>query len=107
MLCDRIEMWSDQFLTNLLRHQSEPELRTAVEAGSGLCVHHYRALADRGGRPGFVRQRRVPRPAPWLQEFHRRRWDAIVAAAESEVHRPGGATWRALITTMEGATAIR
>ncbi|MDA3948595.1 MAG: DUF6062 family protein [Spirochaeta sp.] len=107
MLCDRIEMWSDQFLTNLLRHQTDAELRGAVENGTGLCVTHYRRLAERGGGFALRRKQRVPRPAPWLQEFHRDRWDAIVSAAESAVHRPGGAAWRTLITTIEGDSAIR
>ena len=107
MLCDRVDMWTEQFLINLLRHQSDPALREAITDSRGLCVAHYRRLAVLGGRVSLRRNRRAPRPAPWLQTFHRDRWDAIAAEAESAVHRPGGSAWRDLIVTMEGDEAIR
>ncbi|MFP4151545.1 MAG: DUF6062 family protein [Alkalispirochaeta sp.] len=113
VLCDRIERWTVQFLTNLLRHQTDPELRRAVEASRGLCVPHYRRAVRIGGRIGFVPGRmphrggvyRIPRPARWMEEHHTERWDAIVTAAEESVMGAGGTAWRELLRIMEGDTA--
>jgi hypothetical protein len=109
LLCDRIDHWSDRFLINLLRHQTDGALRTAVEAGAGLCVPHYRRLQELGSRnrltsllsggPG-----RVPPAAEWIAAHHQRRWDALVAEAEAAAHSRGGTVWKRLIRTMEGGS---
>jgi len=113
LLCDRIDTWTAQFLTNLLRHQNDPDLRRAVESSRGLCVPHYRRATRTGGRFRFAPQRilrrggvyRIPRPAKWMEEHHFTRWDTIIATAEESVMHAGGTAWRDLIRLMEGDSA--
>ncbi|HKK49388.1 MAG TPA: DUF6062 family protein [Alkalispirochaeta sp.] len=109
LLCDRIDHWADRFLINLLRHQHDATLRAALEAGTGLCVPHYRRLMELSGRgrvlgliPGGPE--RVPRVAQWLETLHTQRWNALTADAEAAAHARGDTVWKRLIATMEGGT---
>jgi hypothetical protein len=109
LLCDRVDHWSNRFLINLLRHQHDATLRRALEAGTGLCVPHFRRLMELSGRgrvlgliPGGPE--RVPRAATWLEAFHSQLWDALLSQAEAAAHSRGDTVWKRLIRTMEGGT---
>ena len=109
LLCDRIDHWTDRFLINLLRHQTDPAIRAALKAGTGLCVRHYRRMAHLSGKNALLGRlpggpTRVPRIGEPLRTFHQHRWDAVVATAEEEVMGRGGHAWRTLIQTIEGGT---
>lgn len=101
-LCARMSHWTDRYLVNLLRHQDDPALRQAVEAGPGLCLPHFRRLSELAGR-GLVR-RRIPSAAPWLRELHLTRYRAIDDAVAGAAHDAGGTAWERLIAVMEGGT---
>ncbi len=103
-LCTRTELWTLQFLTNLLRHQHIAELQESVEKGSGLCMPHYRRMAEIAAT-GFLR--RTPRIRPWLQSHHHLRWDEAVLRAEKETSARGGSAWNELLRVMEGEPALR
>jgi hypothetical protein len=98
-LCTRTETRTHRFLINLLRHQHMDELRKAVEAGVGLCVPHYRQMAETAAVGLF---RRTPRISPWLRIHHRQYWDQVIARAEEETATRGGTAWKELLRIMAG-----
>lgn len=106
LLCDRIDRWTTMFAVNLLRHQKNDALRRAVEAGTGLCLPHYRALVFACKRERRRRLGRFPRVSQWLAAFHQSRWDTVVATAEQEALRRGGTAWKTLLRTAEGDAAL-
>lgn len=109
-LCNRIDGWMHRFFVNLLRHQDDPELKRAIVAGEGLCVHHYRSLTNIAGRFRRVEGSLVPRPLPsaepWLHRHHIHRWSARMDAAESEALQRGGLAWKGLLTAAEGDDVV-
>lgn len=102
LLCDRIERWTEMFARNLLRHQSNRELRTAVEHGRGLCLPHFRTVLETGRQGPFSIFRRIPTVSEWFIASHYDRWDAIVADAEKEAINRGGVAWKELLRMIEG-----
>jgi hypothetical protein len=97
-LCDQIALWEEQFLRNVVRHGTQPELEEAFTAGSGLCLPHYRLLVERIGR--------VP---PWLlDQMEKRitsleeRVDAYTRGAVGGAGGRGSTVWRELLEFMEG-----
>lgn len=100
VLCEREAHWARRFAINLLRHQHDQRLRSALSGGRGFCLQHLRAVVREGGRRG------VPRIAPWLLDHHQRIWDAAATRAEADVHGSGGMNWKVLLVAQEGSAAV-